>query len=39
MLHLRLLTPSDRTDDVVLLIGKTVGTTHLVVLQKNADGS
>ncbi|MGW0496493.1 DUF389 domain-containing protein [Streptomyces sp. NPDC003007] len=32
MLHLRLLTPSDRTDDVVLLIGKTVGTTHLVVL-------
>lgn len=32
MLHLRLITPSDRTDEVVLLIGKTVGTTHLVVL-------
>lgn len=32
MLHLRLITPSDRTDDVVLLIEKTVGTTHLVVL-------
>ncbi|MBB6421662.1 putative hydrophobic protein (TIGR00271 family) [Streptomyces sp. AK010] len=32
MLHLRLLTPSDRTDEVVLLIEKTVGTTHLVVL-------
>jgi uncharacterized hydrophobic protein (TIGR00271 family) len=32
MLHLRVITPSDRTDDVVLLIEKTVGTTHLVVL-------
>ncbi|MFE0249599.1 DUF389 domain-containing protein [Streptomyces sp. NPDC059010] len=32
MLHLRLITPSDRTDDVVRLIEKTVGTTHLVVL-------
>ncbi|MFF7732602.1 MULTISPECIES: DUF389 domain-containing protein [unclassified Streptomyces] len=32
MLHLRLITPSDRTDEVILLIGKTVGTTHLVVL-------
>ncbi|WP_329276148.1 DUF389 domain-containing protein [Streptomyces sp. NBC_01451] len=32
MLHLRLITPADRTDDVVQLIGKTVGTTHLVVL-------
>ncbi|MFJ4278106.1 DUF389 domain-containing protein [Streptomyces massasporeus] len=32
MLHLRLITPSDRTDEVVLLIEKTVGTTHLVVL-------
>ncbi|NUR02895.1 MAG: DUF389 domain-containing protein [Streptomyces sp.] len=32
MLHLRLITPSDRTDDVVRLIERTVGTTHLVVL-------
>ncbi|MFJ6084157.1 DUF389 domain-containing protein [Streptomyces sp. NPDC092369] len=32
MLHLRLITPSARTDDVVRLIEKTVGTTHLVVL-------
>ncbi|MFI8894765.1 DUF389 domain-containing protein [Streptomyces paradoxus] len=32
MLHLRVITPSDRTDEVVLLIEKTVGTTHLVVL-------
>ncbi|GAA2241142.1 hypothetical protein GCM10010145_03810 [Streptomyces ruber] len=32
MLHLRLLTPSGRTDDVVRLIERTVGTTHLVVL-------
>ncbi|MEV5952799.1 DUF389 domain-containing protein [Streptomyces sp. NPDC051987] len=32
MLHLRLITPADRTDDVVRLIGTTVGTTHLVVL-------
>ncbi|MFJ9035395.1 DUF389 domain-containing protein [Streptomyces sp. NPDC102406] len=32
MLHLRLLTPSGRTDAVVRLIESTVGTTHLVVL-------
>ncbi|MCX4764380.1 DUF389 domain-containing protein [Streptomyces sp. NBC_01275] len=32
MLHLRLITPSDRTDDVVRLIEKTVGTAHLVVV-------
>ncbi|MCX4435946.1 DUF389 domain-containing protein [Streptomyces mirabilis] len=32
MLHLRLITPADRTDDVVRLIERTVGTTHLVVL-------
>ncbi|MET9680236.1 DUF389 domain-containing protein [Streptomyces coeruleorubidus] len=32
MLHLRLITPSEKTDDVVRLIDKTVGTTHLVVL-------
>jgi uncharacterized hydrophobic protein (TIGR00271 family) len=32
MLHLRLISPSDRTDDVVRLIEKTVGTTHLVVI-------
>ncbi|WP_105974527.1 DUF389 domain-containing protein [Streptomyces geranii] len=31
MLHLRLITPADRTDDVVSLIEKTVGTAHLVV--------
>ncbi|MFC9928423.1 DUF389 domain-containing protein [Streptomyces sp. NPDC127190] len=32
MLHLRLITPSDTTDEVVRLIEKTVGTAHLVVL-------
>ncbi|MER5536551.1 DUF389 domain-containing protein [Streptomyces mirabilis] len=32
MLHLRLISPADRTDDVVRLIERTVGTTHLVVL-------
>lgn len=32
MLHLRLITPSDTTDDAVRLIERTVGTTHLVVL-------
>ncbi|MGW7043108.1 DUF389 domain-containing protein [Streptomyces avermitilis] len=32
MLHLRLITPSDTTDDVVRLVENTVGTTHLVVL-------
>ncbi|MFF7236060.1 DUF389 domain-containing protein [Streptomyces collinus] len=32
MLHLRLITPSDQTDDVVRLIEKTVGTTHLAVV-------
>ncbi|MFF7484144.1 DUF389 domain-containing protein [Streptomyces luteogriseus] len=32
MLHLRLITPSGRTDEVVRLIDKTVGTTHLVVM-------
>ncbi|MEU1557904.1 DUF389 domain-containing protein [Streptomyces scabiei] len=32
MLHLRLITPSDRTDEVVRLIEDTVGTTHLVVM-------
>ncbi|MER7929477.1 DUF389 domain-containing protein [Streptomyces sp. NPDC096057] len=32
MLHLRLITPADRTDDVVRLIESTVGTAHLVVL-------
>jgi uncharacterized hydrophobic protein (TIGR00271 family) len=32
MLHLRLITPSAETDDVVRLIESTVGTTHLVVL-------
>jgi uncharacterized hydrophobic protein (TIGR00271 family) len=32
MLHLRLITPADRTDDVIRLIEKTVGTAHLVVV-------
>jgi len=32
MLHLRLITPADSTTDVVHLIERTVGTTHLVVL-------
>ncbi|MEV8043058.1 DUF389 domain-containing protein [Streptomyces griseoluteus] len=32
MLHLRLIVPSDRTDEVVRLIESTVGATHLVVL-------
>ncbi|MEV7318874.1 DUF389 domain-containing protein [Streptomyces sp. NPDC093970] len=32
MLHLRLITPADRTDEVVRLIERTVGTAHLVVL-------
>ncbi|KOV72591.1 MULTISPECIES: DUF389 domain-containing protein [Streptomyces] len=32
MLHLRLITPVERTDEVVRLIETTVGTTHLVVL-------
>jgi uncharacterized hydrophobic protein (TIGR00271 family) len=32
MLHLRLITPAERTDEVVRLIESTVGTTHLVVV-------
>ncbi len=32
MLHIRLLTPADKTDEVLRLLEKTVGTTHLVVL-------
>lgn len=32
MLHLRLITPADRTSEVVQLIEKTVGTTHLAVV-------
>ncbi|MFG2119022.1 DUF389 domain-containing protein [Streptomyces sp. NPDC048710] len=32
MLHLRLITPAETTDEVVRLIEKTVGTAHLVVL-------
>ncbi|MDR6975453.1 putative hydrophobic protein (TIGR00271 family) [Streptomyces sp. 3330] len=32
MLHLRLITPTGSTDDVVALIENTVGTTHLVVM-------
>ncbi|MFF3344557.1 DUF389 domain-containing protein [Streptomyces sp. NPDC002779] len=33
MLHLRLITPPGKTDEVVGLIESTVGTTHLVVLK------
>ncbi|WP_405464585.1 DUF389 domain-containing protein [Streptomyces jietaisiensis] len=32
MLHLRLITPAERTEDVVRVIEGNVGTTHLVVL-------
>ncbi|MBH5335362.1 DUF389 domain-containing protein [Streptomyces pactum] len=32
MLHLRVICPSDRTDEVVRLVEETVGTTHLAVL-------
>jgi len=32
MLHLRLITPAGWTENVVRVIGETVGTTHLVVL-------
>ncbi|OKK20975.1 hypothetical protein AMK16_11330 [Streptomyces sp. CB00455] len=32
MLHLRMITPPDRTDAVVAAIEKTVGTTHLAVV-------
>ncbi|MFG2499943.1 DUF389 domain-containing protein [Streptomyces sp. NPDC048441] len=32
MLHLRLITPADKTDDVVRLIERTVGATHLAVV-------
>ncbi|GGW44009.1 DUF389 domain-containing protein [Streptomyces xantholiticus] len=32
MLHLRLITPADRTAEVVALLEKTVGTTHLAVV-------
>ncbi|MER5971907.1 DUF389 domain-containing protein [Streptomyces sp. NPDC002055] len=32
MLHLRLIVPADRTDDVVALLERTVGTAHLAVL-------
>ncbi|KES08145.1 membrane protein [Streptomyces toyocaensis] len=32
MLHLRLITPAERTDDVVRLIEGTIGTAHLCVL-------
>lgn len=33
MLHLRLITPSDRTDEVVALLERTTGTAHLAVLE------
>ncbi|MFD5038701.1 DUF389 domain-containing protein [Streptomyces sp. NPDC058377] len=32
MLHLRLIVPADLSDEVVELIGRTVGTAHVVVL-------
>ncbi|MFG2618430.1 DUF389 domain-containing protein [Streptomyces sp. NPDC048507] len=32
MLHLRMITPPERTEDVVAVVERTVGTTHLVVL-------
>ncbi|MGW0999322.1 DUF389 domain-containing protein [Streptomyces sp. NPDC002520] len=32
MLHLRLITPAEKTDEVVRLIEDTIGTAHLVVL-------
>ncbi|MDT0486514.1 MULTISPECIES: DUF389 domain-containing protein [Streptomyces] len=32
MLHLRLIAPAEKTDDVVRLIENTVGATHLVVM-------
>ncbi|MEW1688862.1 DUF389 domain-containing protein [Streptomyces sp. NPDC091265] len=32
MLHLRLIVPTGRTDEVVDLVERTVGTTHLVVM-------
>ncbi|WP_189931951.1 DUF389 domain-containing protein [Streptomyces sulfonofaciens] len=32
MLHLRMITPADRTEDVVRLIEETVGAAHLAVL-------
>ncbi|MEU1213640.1 DUF389 domain-containing protein [Streptomyces sp. NPDC005790] len=32
MLHLRLIVPADRTDEVVALMERTVGTAHLAVL-------
>lgn len=32
MLHLRLITPADKTDSVVHVLEKRVGTTHLVVV-------
>lgn len=32
MLHLRLITPAERTDEVVRLIEDTVGTAHLAVI-------
>lgn len=32
MLHLRLIVPADRTDEVLGLIERTVGTTHVAVL-------
>ncbi|WP_406146598.1 DUF389 domain-containing protein [Streptomyces sp. NBC_01012] len=38
MLHLRLIVPADRTDEVVELVERTVGATHLAVLAGAARG-
>ncbi|WFB07923.1 DUF389 domain-containing protein [Streptomyces sp. LX-29] len=32
MLHLRMITPADRTEDVIRIVERTVGATHLAVL-------
>ncbi|TVL93667.1 DUF389 domain-containing protein [Streptomyces sp. SAJ15] len=32
MLHLRMITPADRTEDVIRIVEQTVGATHLAVL-------
>lgn len=36
MLHLRMITPADRTEAVVAIVEKTVGTTHLAVMKDAA---
>ncbi|MFF5130694.1 DUF389 domain-containing protein [Streptomyces syringium] len=36
MLHLRMITPPDRTDEIVELLERTIGVTHVAVLAKAA---